>query len=201
MSLTKEQKNRIIMMLHKRQHVNMQTALITINQGLVWAQLHKFSLSKDEEAYSVANEALYKAIMSYDFVSSSFSTYASVCIYNSLGNYVRTLKTKKNTSTISYNAPVPNMDGLTYLDLLEDTNPEDYETFESYSELLDILADCLEYFTDSKSRAIILLWANSDYTMSSTDIAVEIGCTQSYVSRKINQYRGLLRNKLKRRTI
>lgn len=74
------------------------------NVGLIFTQLNKFKLAKDPEAESIGYEALYNAILTYDQSKKvQFSTYASVCIYNALGSYVRTQNKQRQLEVISYN--------------------------------------------------------------------------------------------------
>ena len=63
------------------------------NKPLVYFHLHKFGLAADPDAYSAALEALWVALKTYDDSrSTAFGTYASVCIYNAIGMYLRKLK-------------------------------------------------------------------------------------------------------------
>ena len=85
---------------------------IASNVGLIFKQLNKFNLAEDPEAESIGYEALYNAILTYDQSKSvQFSTYASVCIYNALGSYVRTQNKQRQLEVISYNNVAYTEDG------------------------------------------------------------------------------------------
>lgn len=161
--------------------------LITLNFGLINKQLHKFYLYNDPDALSFAYEALYKAILTFDpNKNNKFSTYATVCIYNRLGSYVRALKAQQET--LSY-------------DELEN---------ECHSDSADknIMAECAIYnieiaairarcsLSNATHRLIVDTWVNSNYTKTHSTIASELGFTQPYVTQVISKYKKILKRKL-----
>src|SRR5206468_11573714 len=87
--------------------------LLQLNYGLIDKQLRKLYVENHPDALSFGYEALYNAIMTYDHKKKiRFSTYASVCIYNAIGNYIRKLKSMEATQVISLNAPIKGMDNI-----------------------------------------------------------------------------------------
>lgn len=62
--------------------------MVEENIKLVYYVLKKFNLSFDQEALSYGMEGLFLASKGYDG-SAKFSTYAHVCIYNKICEYLR----------------------------------------------------------------------------------------------------------------
>lgn len=72
-------------------------AIIRDNIGLVITQLKRLKVTFDPEAESIGYEALYNAALTYDCTKGyKFSTYATCCIYNAVGSYIRTLTRSAN---------------------------------------------------------------------------------------------------------
>jgi RNA polymerase sporulation-specific sigma factor len=173
--------------------------IIKLNEGLVWKQIAKFGLLDDPEAESIGFESLLRAINTFDAEKNSrFSTYATVCIYNSLGSYVRSLNTLIRTNTISYDAPVDDK-GTTHLDTFEsDFDIEDYVVGnEKVEVILDCVDACLNEMTNETQYNIVSMWRKSDYKITYREIATTLKCSQSYVSATINKFRKRLKRKLK----
>src|SRR5690554_1463642 len=99
--------------------------LIAKNKGLVYKQLHSYSLINDPEAVSLGFEALLNAIETYDRSKSvKLSTYATVCINNALGNYIRRMKKKRQLDIVYYNDLIEGQD-IEYIEILpSDINVE-----------------------------------------------------------------------------
>ena len=172
--------------------------LIKLNEGLIGKQLKKFGLISDPEALSLGYEALYKAIMTFNTSrSSKFSTYATVCIYNSLGSYVRSLNTTIRKNTISYDAPVDD-EGTTYLDSFESKLTADGKLLEEagVKEIMQCVERCIAEINNKTQRSILEYWRDSMFKATHTEIASELNCSQSYVSQTINRFRCNLKNKL-----
>ena len=172
--------------------------LIKLNEGLIWKQLKKFGLIGDPEALSIGYEALYKAIMTFNSSrSSKFSTYATVCIYNSLGSYVRSLNTAINKNTISYDAPVDD-EGTTYLDSFESTLTADRKLLEEagVEEIMQCVELCITEVNNKTQRSILEYWRKSMFKATHKEIASKFNCSQSYVSQTLNRFRRNLKNKL-----
>lgn len=168
--------------------------LLVLNYGLLVTQLRKFYMYFNPDALSLGYEALYKAVMTYDYTTNNkFSTYATVCIYNSLASYLRDQKNK--IVEISYDVPV---DGYTLLDILEsgertDAGMDKHLTATTLERAI-ILA--LKEMTNPLHAAITELWVQSEFEMTHVKIAEVNGCTQSYVSQVIKKFRKTIKSKL-----
>lgn len=174
---------------------------IASNVGLIFKQLKKFNLAKDPEAESIGYEALYNAILTYDQSKNvQFSTYASVCIYNALGSYVRTQNKQRQLEIISYNNIAYSEDGTDheFVDFL--STPSDVEQDFMRKELHRIVREEFQkqydMLTNEKHKVIITLWHNSDFEASMVSIAKQAGVSQPYVSQVINSFKFNLRKKL-----
>ena len=174
--------------------------MIEDNMGLVYKQLHKFNRANDEDAMSVAVEALWKAIITYDQSKDvKLSTYASVCIYNAITHYLRPLANKSRPIILSYDNTVQDEeDELTFLDIMTtNENPESLliET-ESYEKVLIAYERALLKLRSAKAREVIEYWRKSDYTAKQMEIAEAVGVSQAVVSRAINTFRYRLKLEL-----
>ncbi len=172
--------------------------LIKLNTGLIWEQLKKFGLVGDPEALSIGYETLYKAIMTFNTSrSNKFSTYATVCIYNSLGSYVRSLNTIINKNTISYDVPVDDK-GTVHLDRFESTLTADGRLLEEagVEEIMQCVEQCIAEVNNKTQRNILEYWRDSMFKATHREIAAKFKCSQSYVSQTINRFRCNLKNKL-----
>lgn len=174
---------------------------VASNIGLVFKQLKKFNLAKDPEAESIGYEALYNAVLTYDQSKNiQFSTYASVCIYNALGSYVRTLNKQRQLEIVSYNNIAYSEDGTDheFVDFL--STPSDVEQDFMKKELHRIVREEFQKqydaLTNKKHRAILSLWRDSEYEASMVSIAKQAGVSQPYVSQVINSFKFNLRKKL-----
>ena len=172
--------------------------LIQLNEGLIGKQLKKFGLTYDPDAISFAYEALYNAIVTYDpSKNSALSTYATVCIYNRLGSYVRSLNTQINLNTISYDARMTE-DGTPFVDSFESELKVDADIMnrEGIKEITQCFNECYQSVTSPMHRKIIQLWVSSNFGLTRNEVAEQLGCSQSYVSQVINKFRTKLKNKL-----
>ena len=176
-------------------------ATIAKHIGLIFNQLKKFNLAKDPEAESIGYEALYNAILTYDQSKNvRFSTYASVCIYNALGSYVRTQNKQRQLEVISYNNVAYSEDGTEheFVDFL--STPSDVEQDFMKKELHRIVREEFQKqydaLTNEKHKAILALWRESDYEASMMSIAKQVGVSQPYVSQVINSFKFKLRKRL-----
>ena len=174
---------------------------IASNAGLIFKQLKKFNLAKDPEAESIGYEALYTALLTYDQSKNiQFSTYASVCIYNALGSYVRTLNKRRQLDIISYNNIAYSEDGTDheFVDFLP--TPSDVEQDFMKKELHRIVREEFQKqydaLTNKKHQVILSLWRDSEYEASMVSIAKQAGVSQPYVSQVINSFKFNLRKKL-----
>ena len=174
---------------------------IARNVGLIFKQLKKFNLAKDPEAESIGYEALYNAILTYKQSKGvQFSTYASVCIYNALGSYVRTLHKQRQLEIISYHNVAYSEDGVDheFVDLLQ--VPDDIERDYIHNELLGVVKlevqKLLATMTNEKHRAILERWRRSGYAASTAEIAKEVGVSQPYFSQVISNIKFNLKKRL-----
>lgn len=174
---------------------------IASNVGLIFKQLNKFNLAKDPEAESIGYEALYNAILTYDQSKSvQFSTYASVCIYNALGSYVRTQNKQRQLEVISYNNVAYTEDGTDheFVDFISASSDveQDYMKKELHRLVREEFQKQYDMLTNEKHKSIISLWRDSEYEASMVSIAKQVGVSQPYVSQVINSFKFNLRKRL-----
>lgn len=174
---------------------------IASNVGLIFNQLNKFNLAKDPEAESIGYEALYNAILTYDQSKSvQFSTYASVCIYNALGSYVRTQNKQRQLEVISYNNVAYTEDGTDheFVDFISASSDveQDYMKKELHRLVREEFQKQYDILTNEKHKSIISLWRDSEYEASMVSIAKQVGVSQPYVSQVINSFKFNLRKRL-----
>lgn len=168
--------------------------LIILNYGLMNRQMGKFFMHNNPDALSVAYEALYNAIMTFDTEKNNrFSTYASVCIYNGLGSYARSKKDKP--IDISYDASTEN---YSLLEILESGDTADGRTLvgNGISNIEKAVQLALEEFSNPLHRSIAEAWSTSEFELTHVKIAKGAGCSQSYVSQIIKRFRKAIKNKL-----
>jgi len=174
---------------------------IASNAGLIFKQLKKFNLAKDPEAESIGYEALYTALLTYDQSKNiQFSTYASVCIYNALGSYVRTLNKRRQLDIISYNNIAYSEDGTDheFVDFLPTSSDveQDFMKKELRRIVKEEFQKQYDALTNKKHQVILSLWRDSEYEASMVSIAKQAGVSQPYVSQVINSFKFNLRKKL-----
>lgn len=177
---------------------------VASNVGLVFKQLKKFNLAKDPEAESIGYEALYNAVLTYDQSKNiQFSTYASVCIYNALGSYVRTLNKQRQLEIISYNNIAYSEDGIDheFVDFLPTPSDveQDFMKKELHRIVIEEFQKQYDALTNKKHQVIISLWRDSEYEASMVSIAKQAGVSQPYVSQVINSFKFNLKKKLEER--
>lgn len=171
--------------------------LIAKNVGLIRKQLNKFYLANNPDAVSLAYEALWKAATTFDNNRGvKFSSYASVCIFNALGSFVRTLHKQRQLELVSYNVTVDNKN-TEYLDLF--ASHENVE--ENYIQVC-LLQKVNELFNENfslfnnKQQIILTVWRDSDFAATTSEIALEVGCSQSYASQVLNIMKGRIKRDL-----
>jgi RNA polymerase sigma factor (sigma-70 family) len=171
--------------------------LILLNKGLLNKQLYKFYLLNDPDALSFAYEALYKAIITFKPESNNqFSTYATVCMYNRLGSYVRSLH-KQELEVVYYEESVL-ADGSTLQDVIDNGFRTDAPTliFDGIVEALIVVDDLILTMRNPLQRCVATEWRESNFTATHETIAANIGCTQSYVSQIIKKLVAKAKHKL-----
>lgn len=191
-------KERVDYLLKQSKSEAVVEELIVLNYGLIGKQLYKFYMINDPEALSLAYEALYNAIITYDHnKNSAFSTYATVCIYNKLGSYVRSLNSNAVLDTTSYENPISES-GKTLLDVLESPDTADGKLL-SECGVEVILKYIVDYINDLRNplhRIIVEQWVKSEFKLQHERIAKNLNCTQSYVSQVIKTFKNSLKKKL-----
>lgn len=180
--------------MDKEQHVIDQ--MVEKCYPLVVQQLRKFYLYNDPDALSHAYEALYKAIITYEPDGrSQFITYATVCIYNSLGSYLRVLKNAQQAISLH---TIISDNGEELMDVVStDEVIADNVVGEITADLYRSIARQLVTATNNDNqRNVLTMWMESDYEMRHTDLAVKAGMSQSYVTQTINTFRAKMRKEL-----
>lgn len=163
---------------------------------LMMKQLQKFYLYNDPDALSHAYEALYNAINTYIADGrSKFITYATVCIYNSLGSYLRILKNTQQPISIH---TIISETGEELAEMLSTgENMEANVVGEDTAAIYRILAArIISNTSNEKQSAILKHWMESDFTMKHTDLALLTVTSQSYVTQTINTFRAKFRKEM-----
>lgn len=175
--------------------------LIQTHSGLVYSQLHKFNLIHDQDAESIAYEALYNALSNFDeSKGTKISTVATVYIYNALGSYIRTLNKKRVIPVISYNNVAYEDDSIEheFVDML--STGESVEDAYLHTELCRLARDTFnelyDTLTNDVHKTILKLWDESDFTMTTVEISKQVNVSQSYVSQVINNFKFRMKKKL-----
>lgn len=172
--------------------------IIYNNTGLVYKQLSRFNLTNDQDAESLSFEALYNAAVGFEPDKGvKFSTYATVCIYNAIGCYLRAKNRQRRLDVVSYNVTVDST-GDEYLDLLpgENDSEETYLKKELYQHIRAAFNKHYDKLANGKQRDILTEWKKSDFTSPTVEIAKKLGMSQSYVSQVINRFKYVLRKEL-----
>ena len=173
--------------------------MIRNNTGLIFKQLTRYKLLKDPEAESIGYEALYTAITTFDASKNiALSTYATVCIYNALGSYVRTLNKQRQLDVVSYNNTLNDDEDTEYLEIIASTTSveEDVIKQETTMYVRRAYQEQYELLTNDRHKAILHEWYISDYKATTVDIANKVGVSQSYVSQVINNFKARLKKRL-----
>lgn len=145
--------------------------MVEENLKLVYHVLKKFNLSFDEEAFSYAAEGLFLAANSYSNTSGKFSTYAYVCIYNKICEYLR----------IKYKTDVPVGEVF------------DEGSVDNSLEVNDAIRYVVNTYSGPK-RLIIDTWFSVDFSQAET--ARVTGYSAAHVNQTILNFRSKLRKEL-----
>lgn len=175
--------------------------LITLNYGLLKAQLFKFYLYDDPDALSFAYEALLKAINTFDgSKNNKFSTYATVCIYNRLGSYVRSLHNQK-VEVVYYEDSVIE-GGPTLLNVIDSGVRTDHGVLikDHIVDVKTVVNLLIDGTSNALQRRIFVVWRDSEFKATHENIATIVGCTQSYVSQVIKKFSKKVKYKLEELT-
>lgn len=172
---------------------------IAQNKGLIYKQLSSFQLTYDQDAESIAYEALHTAILTYNSnAGAAFSTYATCVINNALRHHLRTLNKKRQLDVVSYYTPVsPNeANSACLVDVL--VHPDDAETILLSKELHATVRKAFSAEVKLLSPAhkkVVKLFYTSD-SMTQQAIASATGFTQATVSKIISAFRHRLKIRL-----
>lgn len=176
--------------------------LLANNMGLIYKQLHKFGRAYDDDAFSAAFEALYRAALTYDEERSiAFSTYATTCIYNGIACYLRNENNRtKNLPVVSFETIVhTSKDDVFLSDTLSsnDTPETVYLEEERYIMLWKAFDKVLSTLKD-KAKRVIVTWKESDFTMPQVELAALTETSQAYVSRTLSAFKHKLRQEMEK---
>lgn len=174
---------------------------IASNLGLVYAQLKRFNLYGNQDAESAAYVALYKAVLNFDTSKTvKFSTYATVCIYNAIGCYVRSQNRVRKLTTISYDAELKNSTGSTtsLLSFISDSNliEDDYNKKELYKEMYSLIHKYINSMKNNKQKNIVITWINTFGECSITTVAKLCKVSQSYASQVLQIFKSSIKKQL-----
>jgi RNA polymerase sigma factor (sigma-70 family) len=172
---------------------------IASNKGLIYKQLHSFQLTYDQDAESLAYEALHKAIVTYnEAAGTAFSTYATCVINNALRHHLRSLNKKRQLDVVSYYAPLSpdNKNSACLVDVL--VHPDDAETTlidkESRAIINRAFNEEYQLLSEKHKRVVDLFFVVGNMTQQ--DIARAAGVTQATVSKIISAFRHRLKVRL-----
>lgn len=174
--------------------------LISENLGLVYSQLRRFNLLDDQDAESIAYEALYKAISTYNAESgNNLSTYAVCVVSNALRGHLRTKNKKRQIRAVSYHALLhDNEDDGDFLRLLQvdDTAEDAVVRSELYERVRSALCSVRADITSQKRLDIFDAWRDSEFTISQREIAKRLGVSQTTVSTALSNFKYKLKKEL-----
>lgn len=161
-------------------------SLIIKHEGLIYYTLDLIGCKRTDEALSVAYEALWRAIETFDSkLGTKFSTYAVTCIRNAIYDLYRSQR-----EVMSHEVFLEDLK----IDIgREDTRPDEIEPTERYIFVQEAVDEVLKRLPDKK-RSIAVSWIGSN--RSTTAIAKDVGCSQSYVSQVVGQVKYLIRQEL-----
>lgn len=158
--------------------------LLIKHEGLIYYTLDMLNCKYSDEAISIAYEALWRSIETFDESKGvKFSTYAVTCIKNAIYDMFR-----KQKEVLEHEVSIEDM-------ILGRCDPEieKPELTETQLYVREAVDEALKNISGKKLQ-IAKLWISS--FMSATAIAQEVGCSQSYASQCINQVKYLIRQEL-----
>jgi RNA polymerase sigma factor (sigma-70 family) len=176
------------------------TELLILNDRLLRKYLQKNYLEHDEEAYSYGQQALYKAIMTFEVGGNvAFSTYAYRCIFNLVGSYIRHINSnKEKTPVVSFDQPTSADSDITIGTTLSSDIDVENDVVSDMNIKPIWQAFWAEYNSvqNPLSKQVLEKWYDSDFKMSNKELAASVGCSQSYVNRILNQFRIKMKRRL-----
>lgn len=174
---------------------------IASNRGLIYSQLKRFNLYGNQDAESIAYEALYKAILNFNTSrTTKFSTYAVVCIYNALGCYIRSQNRVRQLTTISYDTKIQNKAGdttslLSFLPSVVSIE-DDYVKNELYAKMYQYIHLYLDSMKNKRQKSVVITWLNNFGEFSISAVAKQCHVSQSYASQVLQVFKASIKTKL-----
>jgi RNA polymerase sigma factor (sigma-70 family) len=172
---------------------------IAKNRGLIYKQLRSFQLTYDQDAESMAYEALHKAILTYnEEAGTAFSTYATCVINNALRHHLRTLNKKRQLDVVSYYTPLfpDDESSACIVDVL--VHPDDAESAlidkESRATINKAFSEEYKLLSAKHQKVVDLFYVAG--SMTQQEIAKSVGITQATVSKVISAFRHRLKVRL-----
>ena len=143
-----------------------------------------------EDAFQIGVIGLMKAARSYDPGRKIlFATYAIPCITNELRMALRHINVANPPGrTFSYDAPIPEAESCSLLDLIPSTDQPVDESFTVHETLREVIS-ALKKMKDPDALEIIRMVVQN---RKQEEIADRLGITQSAISRKIRKIRAAL---------
>lgn len=182
------------------------TRLVEDNINIVYSIIHKYHLSNEAEAESIAMEALYKATLTYDtenITGAKFSSYAYVCVSNRLGDLIRKMKNKTSSMILlmsDITAGVDEEAGKSFAEAAIYASSEDIQSnYEAKAECTVVVMYLKEIISITKPgirKEILETWFYKHSCQCKVvDLANECGCGPSYVRKVLLETRSRLTNK------
>lgn len=176
-------------------------AVMRDNIGIVYSLLASFELLDDQDAESLAYEALHKAVITYkESKKTKLSTYAYCVVSNAIRTHLRTKNKKRQVQYTSYHAPVSNDDDCeVYLvDTLHNNLSADsgLYTEEFLKTLRRALINVYNEIPTVEQKKIFIKWVDANFAVKQTDLASELGISQAAISRAISSFRYKLKQEL-----
>ena len=167
-----------------------QRALVEANLGLISYAMTKLPIylfDSREDAFQIGTIGLMKAARHYDPDRNIlFSTYAMPCIVNELRMALRHINSSNPPGrTVSYDAPIPEAESCSLLDLIPSTDQPVDESFTVHETLSEVIS-ALKKMKDPDALEIIRMVVQN---RRQEEIADRLGITQSAISRKIRKIR------------
>ena len=172
--------------------------LIAENLGLVYSQLRRFNMLDDQDAESLAYEALYKAIETYNPESgNNLSTYAVCVVSNALRSHNRYKNRKRQLQLISYNTVLQDEESE-LIDLLRvgDTAEDVIVRNELYERVNSTLSIIRSEITSPLHLSIFDTWYDNEFNITQTEIAKLVGTSQATVSATLGKFKYRIRKEL-----
>lgn len=158
--------------------------LIRHHEGLVFFTLNQYNCIRTPEVLSVAYEALWRAIETFDKNRGvEFSTYAVRCIRNAAYNEMRKIKELNEMEVLIDDA-----------ELIRACSKHEAKKETTYYKDLHIAVDEALNKLSGKKLSVAKCWLSGN--KSDTAIAQEVSCSQSYASQSIKEFKVILRKEL-----